>query len=55
MAKKISFDYDAIINRIKEDLSSQSEWASFLDYGAFDNVLASLANEMSYEIPCELL
>jgi len=50
MAKKISFDYESIKNRLLENLSSQSEWASFLDYGVIDNILASIANEMAYQI-----
>lgn len=47
---KIAFDYDSIKNRIITNLSSQSEWASFLDYGTTDNVISSLANEMAYEV-----
>ena len=50
MAKKISFDYESIKNRVKEQLSRESEWSSFLDYGAIDNIISSLANELSYEI-----
>ena len=47
---KIQFDYDSIKNRIITNLASTSSWASFLDYGAIDNVISSLANEMTYEI-----
>ena len=50
MAKKISFDYQAIKNRVLQNLSAQSEWASFLDYGTIDNVIASIVNELSYEV-----
>ena len=47
---KIQFDFDSIKDRIMTNLSSMSEWANFLDYGTMDNVLASLSNEMAYEI-----
>lgn len=47
---KITFDYESIKNRVLENLSSQSEWASFLDYGVIDNIISSIVNEMSYQI-----
>ena len=47
---KIQFDYDSIMQRLITYLASTSSWASFLDYGTIDNVLASIANEMAYEI-----
>lgn len=47
---KIQFDYDSIMQRLTTYLASTSSWASFLDYGTIDNVLASIANEMAYEI-----
>lgn len=47
---KISFDYFAIKQRILNTLSGMSEWATFLDYGAIDNVVGSISNEMAYEI-----
>ena len=47
---KIQFDYDSIKQRLLTYLASTSSWASFLDYGTIDNVLASIANEMAYEI-----
>lgn len=47
---KIQFDYDSIKQRLNAYLASTSSWASFLDYGSIDNVIASLANEMAYEI-----
>lgn len=50
MAKKIAFDYDSIKNRVIQDLSSKSEWASFLNYGVIDNIISSIVNELSYEI-----
>lgn len=50
MAKKIEFDFEAIKVRILEYLSSQSEWASFLNYGAIDNLISAIANEMAYQI-----
>ena len=50
MAKKIAFDYESIKNRVLQDLSAQSEWASFLDYGVIDNIISSIVNEMSYQI-----
>ena len=50
MAKKIAFDYESIKNRVLQDLSAQSEWASFLDYGVINNIISSLVNELSYEI-----
>ena len=50
MAKKIEFDFEAIKVRILEYLSSQSEWASFLNYGVIDNLISAIANEMAYQI-----
>ena len=50
MAKKIAFDYESIKNRVLQNLSAQSEWASFLDYGVIDNVISSIVNEMAYQI-----
>lgn len=50
MAKKIAFDFESIKQRIIQNLSSQSEWASFLSFGVIDNIISSIANEMSYEI-----
>lgn len=50
MAKKIAFDYESIKNRVLQNLSAQSEWASFLDYGVIDNIISSIVNEMSYQI-----
>jgi hypothetical protein len=50
MAKKISFDYDSILNRVLKNLSSQSSWANFLDFGVIKNVIASICNELSYEV-----
>ena len=50
MAKKIEFDFEAIKVRILEYLSSQSEWASFLNYGTIDNLISAIANEMAYQI-----
>lgn len=50
MAKKIAFDYESIKNRVLENLSAQSEWASFLNYGVIDNIISSIVNEMSYQI-----
>lgn len=47
---KISFDYQSIKDRILQILSSKSEWASFLGYGAIDNVISSIANEMAYQV-----
>ena len=47
---KIQFDFDSVKNRIIKNLASMSSWASFLDYGTMDNVIASLANEMAYEV-----
>lgn len=47
---KIAFDYESIKNRVLQDLSAQSEWASFLDYGVIDNIISSIANEMAYQI-----
>ena len=47
---KIAFDYESIKNRVLQNLSAQSEWASFLDYGVIDNVISSVVNEMSYQI-----
>ena len=35
---KIAFDYESIKNRVLQNLSAQSEWASFLDYGVIDNI-----------------
>ena len=50
MAKTIAFDYDSIKDRVITNLSSQSEWASFLNYGVIDNIVSSIVNELSYEI-----
>lgn len=50
MAKKIAFDYESIKQRITQNLSSQSEWANFLNFGVIDNIISSIANEMSYQI-----
>ena len=50
MAKKIAFDYESIKNRVLKNLSAQSEWASFLDYGVIDNIISSIVNEMAYQI-----
>ena len=50
MAKKIAFDFESIKNRILQDLSAKSEWASFLNYGVIDNIVSSIANEMAYQI-----
>ena len=47
---KIAFDYESIKNRVLQNLSAQSEWASFLDYGVIDNIISSVVNEMSYQI-----
>lgn len=50
MAKKIAFDYESIKQRIIQNLSSQSEWANFLNFGVIDNIISSITNEMSYQI-----
>lgn len=50
MAKKIAFDFQSIKNRIVQNLSSKSEWATFLSYGTIDNLIDCIANELSYEI-----
>lgn len=47
---KIAFDYESIKNRVLQNLSAQSEWASFLNYGVIDNIISSVVNEMSYQI-----
>ncbi len=46
----IQFDFDSIKNRIKERLSSKSEWANFLSYGVVDNLLDSIVQELVYII-----
>lgn len=50
MAKKIAFDYESIKQRISQNLSSKSEWASFLSFGVIDNIISSISNEMAYQI-----
>ena len=47
---KITFDFDAIKERVIKKLSSESEWANFLSYGVIDNVISAIVNEMAYEV-----
>jgi hypothetical protein len=47
---KISFDFEAIKERVIKKLSSESEWANFLSYSAIDNVVSAIVNEMTYDI-----
>lgn len=44
----IQFDYESIKNRIKNNLSSKSEWSGFLDYGVADNLISPIAQELAY-------
>ena len=47
---KITFDYDAIKERVLKRLSSETEWANFLSYGTIDNLISAIVNELSYEV-----
>lgn len=46
----IQFDFDSIKRRIKNNLSSKSEWANFLDYGVADNIIDAIVQEMAYQM-----
>lgn len=50
MSSTISFDYESINKRMSDDLSSKSEWASFLDYGVIKNLIAPISQEMAYQV-----
>lgn len=44
----IQFDFNSIKERIKTNLRSKSEWASFLDYGVADNLIDPICQELDY-------
>ena len=45
---KISFDYDSILKRMMDSISSKSEWASFLTFGVTENIFSPVAQEIAY-------
>ena len=47
---QIKFDFNSIKQRVKNSLSSKSEWSSFLDYGVVDNIIDAIVQEMAYEM-----
>ena len=48
MSNVISFDYDSILQRLRENFKSKSEWADFLSYSVIDNLISPIAQELAY-------
>ena len=54
MSNVISFDYDSILQRLRENFKSKSEWADFLSYSVIDNLISPIAQELAYAVRYEM-